>query len=324
MGVLVAVFMTSLCTEYYQFFLAQALLLGISMSFITWPPVAVVARHLPQHRGLAMGLVIGGSSLGGLTWPIILQQLLYHTSVGFGWTMRVVGFIMLPLLAVASLVVVEAPQAEANPAAPDQPADSDGGQEQGLQEKKPAAKNKADFSIVKKPVFLFLCLGLSIGYLGLFAPIFYVSAYAVAEGVSSSMAFYLISILNAASMFGRILPGILADRWGHFNFMIAALGASAIIGFCWTAATNVAGLVVWSIMYGFTSGVSPRFPPIHPHILLLCRIKDKRGTWTEANPILGRDELAGSLCSKNCDTGNAGHSHWACDWFHLGNVSIDS
>lgn len=251
LGTLVAVFMTSLCTEYYQIFLAQAILLGISMSFLTWPPAAVIARHLPKNRGLALGLVISGSSLGGVIWPIVLQQLLYHTTIGFGWTMRIVGFIMLPLLIVACSTVVEAPRANADPV------DEENGGDQTPQEEKPVVtKKKADLSIVKKPAFLLLCLGLGIGYLGLFAPFYYVSTYGISKGVSSSMSFYLISILNAASLFGRILPGILADRWGHYNFLITALMASAVIGFCWTAATDLAGLVVWSAVYGFTSGVS--------------------------------------------------------------------
>lgn len=251
LGVLIAVFMTSLCTSFYQFFLAQALLLGISMSFVTWPPVAVVSRHLPRHRGLALGLVISGSSLGGLVWPIVLQQLLYHTTIGFGWTMRIVGFIMLPLLVVACLIVVEAPQERPQPSTP-----AEHGEAHEALEEKPTGSKKTDFSIVKKPEFIYLCFGLAIGYLGLFAPFFYVSSYAVAKGVSPSMSFYLISILNAASLFGRVLPGVLADRWGHFNFMIVALGTSAIVGFCWTAVTSLPGLVVWSLTYGFTSGVS--------------------------------------------------------------------
>ncbi|ROW07020.1 hypothetical protein VPNG_06643 [Cytospora leucostoma] len=241
--------MTSLCTKYYQIFLAQAILLGISMSFLTWPPAAVIARHLPKNRGLALGLVISGSSLGGVVWPIVLQQLLYHTTLGFGWTMRIVGFIMLPLLIVACLTVVEAPRANVDPV------DEENGADQKPQEDEPVVTNKkADLSIVKKPTFLLLCLGLGIGYLGLFAPFYYVSAYGITKGVSSSMSFYLISILNAASLFGRILPGILADRWGHYNFLIAALMTSAVIGFCWTAAMNLAGLIVWSAVYGFTSG----------------------------------------------------------------------
>lgn len=221
------------------------------MSFVTWPPVAVVSRHLPHRRGLALGLVISGSSLGGLVWPIVLQQLLYHTNVGFGWTIRIVGFAMMPLFAVACLTVVEAPREAPRLSTPAEQVRT----QEGFKEK-PPQKRKTVFSIVKKPEFILLCSGLAIGYLGLFSPFFYVSSYAVVQGVSPSMSFYLISILNSASLIGRVLPGVLADRWGHFNFMVVALGSSAIVGFCWMAAKGLAGLVVWSLVYGFTSGVS--------------------------------------------------------------------
>ena len=36
-GLLIGTFMTSLCKEYYQFFLAQGFLMGASMSFLTIP-----------------------------------------------------------------------------------------------------------------------------------------------------------------------------------------------------------------------------------------------------------------------------------------------
>lgn len=103
---LVAVFMTSLCNEYYQFFLAQAFLLGTSMSYLFCPAIATVSRYFHKNKGLAMGITVGGSSAGGIIWSIVLNELLNKDGVSFGWTLRIIGFIMLPLLIVAVLTIV--------------------------------------------------------------------------------------------------------------------------------------------------------------------------------------------------------------------------
>lgn len=117
-------------------------------------------------------------------------------------------------------------------------------------------KPKADFSIVKTPAFLLCCAGLAIANLGMFSPFFYVSSYAASLHMSTSFTFYLVSIVNGASFFGRILPGILADRYGCFNLLFCAALTSGIVAFCWTGATSVAGVTVWALAYGFASGVS--------------------------------------------------------------------
>lgn len=72
--------------------------------------------------------------------------------------------------------------------------------------------------------------------------------------MSSSLAFYLVSIVNGASLLGRVLPGVVADRWGRFNLLVTSAFTAGIIVFCWTGATTVAGLVVWTAAYGFASG----------------------------------------------------------------------
>ena len=264
-GLLLSVFMTSLCKEYWQFILAQAILGGPSMSLITWPPVAVVSRHLPRHRGLAIGLVVGGSSIGGIIWPVMLNQLLTHDSVSFGWTMRIVGFTMLPLLLFACLTVRE-PVAHLHPPQPVQPPSdpeaSSSNDEKPDRQVQASASNgkkirrKADYSILRNKTYLLLCIGLSTSYLGLFNPLFYVSAYAVTRAVSTTMAFNLLAIVNGASLLGRVIPGFLADRYGHYNLIIMSALFSMVTAFCWTAVTDLAGLIVWSAAYGFSSGVS--------------------------------------------------------------------
>lgn len=220
------------------------------MAFITWPPVGVVGRALPDHRGLALGIVIGGSSLGGVIWPIMLERLLNHSSLGFGWVMRVVGFTMLPLLGLACATVTEPARSISPP--PESSDKSSANHDPPVPEK----KQQSDiWMLLKNKVFIFLSLGLAIAYMGLFIPFFYISSYATAQGVSAETSFYLISALNGASLLGRVIPGHLADRWGHYNIIIMAMLASTIVAFSWTAATSLAGVAVIAIVYGFTSGV---------------------------------------------------------------------
>lgn len=260
-GQLLAIFLSSLCSQYYQLFLSQAILLGASMSFILTPCIAVVSRRVPHRRGLALGIAVGGSSIGGIVWPIMLQQLLYTNGVSFGWVQRAVGFTMLPLLGVACLTVMDA---EREPLQSSTASDSEKTSQAGnpgessgdsLREESPKAKHPV-IVLFRNTTFVLLCLGLGLVYFGLFTPFFYISTYAVDKGASSSTAFYLISAINAASFFGRVIPGHLADQYGHFNLCTLSVLASGIIAFTWTAAQNLPGMIVWSIAYGFTSGVS--------------------------------------------------------------------
>ena len=117
-------------------------------------------------------------------------------------------------------------------------------------------KKQADLSIIKKPVFLTFTAGLGIYYLGMFSPFFFVTSYAISIDLSTSFAFYLVSIINAASLVGRVSAGWVADKYGHFNLCCLGAMSSALVAFCWTAATTSAGLLVWCLAYGYCSGVS--------------------------------------------------------------------
>jgi len=235
------------------------------MAFLFTPCAAVVSRRVPHRRGLALGITIGGSSIGGLVWPIMLEQLLYTDGVSFGWTQRAIGFTMAPLLLIACLTVTEADKESLKPALQEHVQEHERGPAQDPTGKPASEPSLEEKSRSKHPVvvlfkniaFVLLCLGLAFVYLGLFTPFFYISAYAVDKGTSSSTAFYLISAINASSFFGRVIPGHLADSYGHFNICLLSVLISGVIGFTWTAASTLPGMIVWSIAYGFTSGVSP-------------------------------------------------------------------
>jgi predicted MFS family arabinose efflux permease len=224
-------FMTSLCKIYYQFFLAEGFLLGIGIAFLFCPAMATVPLYFKVNRGLALGIVVSGSSLGGVIWPVALKRLLVE--IGFGWTVRVAGFMMLALTGFACLTV-----------RPPESSPEDGS----------SHIRSMDISVVKDPTLMLISGSLFFIYMGLFSPFFYVTPYTVSLGLDPNMAFYMISILNAASLFGRVLPGILADWYGPLNVFNFAAASSFIIVFCWIKATSIPGIIIFSLTYGFFSG----------------------------------------------------------------------
>lgn len=88
---LVGIFATSFCTTYWQLFLAQGVCMGIGNGCLFCPSVATVSTYFSTRKGLAIGISACGSATGGLIFPAMARQLL--GTVGFGWTMRAIGFV---------------------------------------------------------------------------------------------------------------------------------------------------------------------------------------------------------------------------------------
>lgn len=78
--------MTSLSSEYYQFFLAQGVCAAIASSAIFNSCLTSLVSWFRRRRAAAFGIVASGSSIGGTVMPIMIQQLI--PKVGFGWTSK--------------------------------------------------------------------------------------------------------------------------------------------------------------------------------------------------------------------------------------------
>ncbi|KAL4933217.1 MCT family MFS transporter [Aspergillus undulatus] len=223
-----ALMMTSLCTKYYQIMLAQGVLVGISTGLLQFPAFAAVSQYFDKKRAAALGLAVAGSSIGGVVFPIALSKMLNSSSLGFGWSIRIIGFIMLPMMAISCLTVT----ARLPP-------------------------RRTDFFIAgafKSKLFILLILAFFLMILGMFSPIFFVPTYAVSRGMDPTLASYLLAILNGASTFGRIIPGILADKFGRINAFGLGGIATGIVICCMNEAKSNAALIVFSAIFGFWSG----------------------------------------------------------------------
>ncbi|KAF5384257.1 hypothetical protein D9615_003436 [Tricholomella constricta] len=77
---------------------------------------------------------------------------------------------------------------------------------------------------------------------------------AVKHGVDSQFAFYCISILNAASIFGRIVPTIFVPKYGVFNLIVFFTFVMGVLIYCLGAVKSSNGFVAFAVFFGFFSG----------------------------------------------------------------------
>ena len=69
------------------------------------------------------------------------------------------------------------------------------------------------------------------------------------------LAKYLVSILNASSTFGRTVPNYFADKFGRVNvFLINSLLTSIFVLGIWLPGSGTGAVVVFTLLFGFTSG----------------------------------------------------------------------
>ena len=87
------VFMTSFITEYWQLLLAQGICQGLGNGLVFTPTVALVSTYFTKKRAVAISGMTSGTATGGIVFPVVARQLLNR--IGFAWTVRVMGFIIL-------------------------------------------------------------------------------------------------------------------------------------------------------------------------------------------------------------------------------------
>ncbi|RAH78996.1 MFS monocarboxylate transporter [Aspergillus japonicus CBS 114.51] len=228
--------MTSLSTKYYQLFLAHGVTVGIGCAFLFLPSIAIVATYFTSRRAVATGITASGGSIGAVIYPIMFHKLI--GPVGFGWTTRIIGFVALAGLAI-SLAVLK-------------------------RRLPPPAQSRAllDVAALKEPPFLVFAFGLFFSFVGLYFPFFYLqSFFTFYLHNDSSLAFYIFAVLNAASVLGRITPGLLADRIGGLNTLVPISLLASILGFVWIAIRNEGGTIVFTVLYGYASGAIVSLPP---------------------------------------------------------------
>lgn len=240
--------MTSISSEYWQVFLAQGICLGLGTSCLSIPSIALVPMYFtPPKRAWAMGAATMGSGLGSTAYPIMFQALL--GKIGFGWTVRLLGFISLAFCVFA--IVVTRPRYKETVIAT-----------QGLVKARSITSIIRDAKL-KDRRYLVYVIAVFFNNLAFFEPLYYIESYAIDHGMKGmAVTGYLLAILNGSSIFGRLAPPAIAGKLGAVNTFIMIYLLSAVSVFYWISATNAAGNIAFAVLYGFFSGGVVAFQPV--------------------------------------------------------------
>ncbi|THU80147.1 MFS general substrate transporter [Dendrothele bispora CBS 962.96] len=232
---LVSFFMLSLCKpgQYYQFLLSQGLGMGLGMGLMAVPSISIISHYFHKRRALASGIVFSGTSLAGVIWPIAFNRF-FNGKIGFAWGVRIGAFISLGLLVFANLIM--------------RPRLS-------LSEHR-ARQPKGNLKIVMTDYCWGICLlGTFVVLLGLSFPFVYLQLFATLHGVPDHISQYSLAILFASgTVFGRMLPGQLADRFGVLNVILPYTLTGGALIFAMFGASSTGGLVAFAIVYGPCGG----------------------------------------------------------------------
>ncbi|KAI1840192.1 hypothetical protein JX266_013593 [Neoarthrinium moseri] len=256
--------LASLGTRLWHFILSQGVMLGVGtcMSYMT--AVTVAPTWFNTRRGLAMGIILSGTGLGGLVWAPALRACIDH--LGFRNTLRMTGAISFAQVAAASAAISWEPNTRRRIEIENATNRSNRSLTSRIL-KVPLI----DWRVARSRKFAAQALGTIFQSAAYYTPVFFFASYANTLGYSATAGANFIALSNACNAIGKIIIGHAADRVGRLNalFFTTLLSAAVTLGL-WLPSTLFWGgnlpssrnlFIAFTILYGiFASAYVSLFP----------------------------------------------------------------
>jgi MFS family permease len=227
-----------------EFQLYFGVLVGFAAGSLYTPLTATTTRWFTRHRSLAVALVSAGLGLGSTTTAPLARWII--TNYDWRTAMLVIGDLTWLIIIPVALLVREAP-APATAGLPPAPAGADGGELTVAQ-----ALRTPQFAALAFTYFA--CCAAHSG------PIFHMVTYAMDHGVSAMAAATVISAAGLASLSGKIVCGLLADRVGAKHVLVAGLALQAVAISLYLTTRELSHFYGVAVIFGFAyGGVMPLY-----------------------------------------------------------------
>ncbi|HEY6354739.1 MAG TPA: MFS transporter [Burkholderiaceae bacterium] len=238
--------LASLATSLAAFQLLFGVIVGVSAAAIFAPMMACVTGWFDTRRSLAVSLVSAGMGMAPMTMSPLAAWL-----VGIhGWrtSLQIIATLVVAIMVPVAFLVRRPPAlANADAAAP-------------------GAAHEPALSIgqaLRSAPFLILVLTSFLSCATHSGPIFHTVSYAVTCGIPLMAAVSIYSLEGLAGMGGRLVFGLLGDRFGAGRVLVLALLMQAIVALGYVYARELSTFYTVAALFGFTyAGVMPLFAVI--------------------------------------------------------------
>lgn len=227
-----------------QFQLLFGVIVGLAAGSFFTPLTATTTRWFTQHRSLAVALVSAGLGLGASTVGPLARWII--TNYDWRIAMMVIGELAWVIIIPAALLVRE-PPASASTGGAMGMTGADGRELTAAQ-----AFRTPQFAAIA--LTYFACCAAHSG------PIFHMITHALDHGVTAMAAVTVLSVAGLASLGGKIVCGLIADRVGAKQTLIVGLAIQAIAVSLYLFTRDLASFYALSVMFGFAyGGVMPLY-----------------------------------------------------------------
>jgi len=226
-----------------QFQLLFGVLVGVAAGSFYTPMTATTARWFTRHRSLAVALVSAGLSVGSAVMAPLARWLI--TNYDWRSAMLVIGDLVWLVIIPAALLVRNPPTA--------------------ARAATTTASDRGDLDMtvaqaLRTPQFAALALAYFACCAAHSGPIFHMVTNAIDHGITAMTATTVLSAASLASLSGKIICGLVADRVGAKRTLVAGLALQAVAVSLYLFTSGLSGFYAVALVFGFAyGGVMPLY-----------------------------------------------------------------
>jgi MFS family permease len=225
-----------------EFQLVYGVLVGLSASAFFAPMIAATTAWFDANRSLAVSLVSAGMGVAPMTISHFARWLI--SAYDWRTAMLVIGLLAWTALVPAALLVrrprqVQRPEAEASSS---------------------AGASLSVGEVLRSPQFLVLGLTFFACCAAHSGPIFHMVSYALFCGVAPMAAVSIYGVEGLAGLGGRLLLGLLGDRYGAKPVLIGGLVVQALVIAAYVLVNELGEFYALAVIFGTAyGGVMPLY-----------------------------------------------------------------